>query len=423
MPPTTVSSPATPSAEEAASAQEARVTAKAGEKVARVNVRLVESEGIGTVYYSVSRGGHAAVLRRFKHFEALHRQLLALPDCADPPELPEKHLIGLGLWRDREETLKQRADALEAFLSAACSLDSARAKQLVETFLQSTTYTIEKRGLDGAVESLPRVSPRVSPSGATYTIDDDSDSTEATASTAPLKFTTTACEELDGTTPAVRRRLKVDKEREEATEASAAPRVAASRQRIPTSLTTHGGFVVGFVVGLWWLLAMACLQLGAHAASTERVAPTSSCASHRRASRTSHTLCTPLIRHTPIPRSRQHDGSCARHARGDSGSQCAARRAACAAAAVSEPLLHGRLVAVRAGRPRGVRQGGGVRMRTRSGACRRDAKAAGRRGVRAARERAAPQLCGERGGSRPRVRSALLIVVCAPVGAGRCLPG
>ena len=57
-------------------------------------------------------------MKRFTDFEKLHKELVQKKASGEAlPELPEKHLIGLGVWRDREQTLTERAQALETYIN------------------------------------------------------------------------------------------------------------------------------------------------------------------------------------------------------------------------------------------------------------------------------------------------------------------
>ena len=56
--------------------------------------------------------------KRFRDFEEFDKALREATGFTDMlPRLPEKHLLGLGLWRDPEQALLERAFALESYLN------------------------------------------------------------------------------------------------------------------------------------------------------------------------------------------------------------------------------------------------------------------------------------------------------------------
>ena len=85
----------------------------------------------GPVLYSVlvhhqAGGERPALLKRYSEFEALHQALLAARSSGGSSGLelaclPEKHLFGLGLWRQPEEAYAERARGLEAYLAQLLS--------------------------------------------------------------------------------------------------------------------------------------------------------------------------------------------------------------------------------------------------------------------------------------------------------------
>lgn len=97
---------------------------------AKVEVSVEGKEGLdGPVRYKLQRG-ESSCSRRFKEFETLHTELRAITDSEVPlPPLPEKHLIGMGLWRDREQALAERAGALEQYLNTV--LETSNSEQVV----------------------------------------------------------------------------------------------------------------------------------------------------------------------------------------------------------------------------------------------------------------------------------------------------
>ena len=97
---------------------------------AKVEVSVEGKEGLdGPVRYKLQRG-ESSCSRRFKEFETLHTEPRAITDSEVPlPPLPEKHLIGMGLWRDREQALAERAGALEQYLNTV--LETSNSEQVV----------------------------------------------------------------------------------------------------------------------------------------------------------------------------------------------------------------------------------------------------------------------------------------------------
>jgi len=91
----------------------------------RVKVTVADKAD-GVQQYAITRDSETAgvgfanqvTLRRFRDFEALDQKLRSTMNAEAMPPLPEKHLFGLGLWRDHDETLAERATALEAYLNA-----------------------------------------------------------------------------------------------------------------------------------------------------------------------------------------------------------------------------------------------------------------------------------------------------------------
>ena len=53
--------------------------------------------------------------RDLEEFDTALREATGFTDML--PRLPEKHLLGLGLWRDPEQALLERAFALESYLN------------------------------------------------------------------------------------------------------------------------------------------------------------------------------------------------------------------------------------------------------------------------------------------------------------------
>lgn len=123
-----------------------------------VSVTLAETEG-GPQLFKVEQnstkkgaGRPAGSYKRFKDFEKLHKELKKRASAgteAALPELPEKHLIGLGLWRDKEKTLAERAAALEAYINDVLTTGSheavvAVADELQLDFLELASFFLER---------------------------------------------------------------------------------------------------------------------------------------------------------------------------------------------------------------------------------------------------------------------------------------
>ena len=98
----------------------------------------------GPVLYSVKTSGNGVeivnVQKRFSDFENLHQQLVSITE-RPLPLLPDKHLFGIGIWRDAAETLERRAAGLETYMNALIletNLLDATAGEVVELadFLQ-----------------------------------------------------------------------------------------------------------------------------------------------------------------------------------------------------------------------------------------------------------------------------------------------
>ena len=107
--------------------------------MAGFNVSVDGQQGVsGPVLFRVVHQAHpAGVSRRFTEFETLHAALQQTDESGlSGLALPEKHLLGLGLWRDRDTTLRERAAHLEAYLNAALHSGSKEAAVLLASFAE-----------------------------------------------------------------------------------------------------------------------------------------------------------------------------------------------------------------------------------------------------------------------------------------------